>query len=191
MDPEEREWIRSCQRGNRKSFEPLVRKYQRRAYFTALGLLGNPEDALETSQEAFMRAFRALARFDADRPFYPWFYRILRNLCTNLLTRGRIRVADNADRILERVPAGPESNPERQVSRKEIQDTVWRALSFLPADHREILILREMQEMTYAEIAEQLEIPIGTVMSRLYHARRELRQRLSKRLEAWDGYHGS
>jgi RNA polymerase sigma-70 factor (ECF subfamily) len=191
MDPEEREWIRGCQRGNRNDFEPLVLKYRRRAYFTALGLLGNTDDAMETSQEAFLRAFRALSGFDSNRPFYPWFHRILRNLCLNRLTRTRIRVADNADQILERLPAGPESNPERQASRKEIQDTVWRALSFLPADHREILILRELQEHSYAEIAELLEIPIGTVMSRLYHARRELRRRLERKLESWDGYHGS
>lgn len=191
MDPEERGWIRSCQRGNRKDFEPLVLRYRRRAYFTALGLLGNPDDALEISQEAFLRAFRALAGFDIERPFYPWFHRILRNLCLNRLTRARIRVADGAEGILERLPAGPESNPERQAVRREIQDTVWRALSYLPADHREILILREMQDLSYAEIAELLEIPIGTVMSRLYHARRELRRRLERKLESWDGDHGS
>ena len=191
MDPEERQWIRGCQRGNRNDFEPLVLRYRRRAYFTALGLLGNTDDALGTSQEAFLRAFRAISGFDSDRPFSPWFYRILRNRCMNRMTRARIRVADNADGILERLPAGPESNPERQASRKEIQDVVWRALSFLPADHREILILREMQDLSYAEIAGLLEIPIGTVMSRLYHARHELRRRLSRKLESWDGCHGS
>ena len=98
-------------------------------------------------------------------------------------------MADDAERILERVPAGPESNPERQACRKEMQDAVWRALSYLPADHREILILREIQDLSYAEIAETLEVPIGTVMSRLYHARRELRERLSRRLQSWNGRH--
>ena len=191
MDSDEREWIRGCQRGDRRAFEPLVRKYRSRAYFTALGLLGNREDALDTSQDAFLRAFRALRGFDLDYPFYPWFYRILINLCRHRLARTRVRVEENAEEILENLPAGPDSDPERQANRKEIRDAVWRALAFLPGDHREILILREIQDLSYGEIAELLEIPTGTVMSRLYHARRELRKRLGSRLEVRDGCHDS
>ena len=191
MDPEERGWIRDCQRGRRDAFEPLVKRYWVRAYTVAVGLLGHPEDAREVSQDAFLRAWRALGRFDRERPFFPWFYRILTNLCRNRLASARVRVADDAAEILERLPAGPESDPDRQAQGREMRDAIWRALAFLPTDHREILILREMQGLSYAEIAELLQIPAGTVMSRLYYARRDLRERLTRRLQGRNGFHGS
>jgi len=165
-----------CQGGDRAAFEPIVTHYMRQAAAFALAWTGNPEDALDLSQEAFARAFRAISRFDPTRPFYPWFYRILRNLCWNHLGRAaRLRevpLRDDFDR------ADGRPRPDAQLERQELRARVWEGLRQCKPSDREILILREFQGLTYAEIAAVLEIPQGTVMSRLHQARRRLRERL-------------
>lgn len=173
---EERGLIERCQRGERDAFEPIVKRYMRRAAAFALGWTGSAEDALDLSQDAFVRAFRALGRFDTTRPFYPWFHRILKNLCINHLSRaGR-----GAEVPLELTApiASDLDGPERLAERREVREAVWEAIRKLGETDREILILREFQDLTYAEIASVLEIPKGTVMSRLHHARLRLREKL-------------
>ncbi|MCK4411952.1 MAG: sigma-70 family RNA polymerase sigma factor [Candidatus Eisenbacteria sp.] len=165
-----------CQAGDRAAFEPIVTHHMRRAAAFALAWTGNAEDALDLSQEAFVRAFRAISRFDPARPFYPWFYRILRNLCWNHLGRAarlhEVPLRDDFDR------ADARPRPDAQLERQELRASVWEALRKLKPNDREILILREFQGLTYAEIAAVLGIPQGTVMSRLHQARRRLRERL-------------
>lgn len=174
--PDERGLILRCQHGEREAFEPLVTKYMRLAASFALAWTGNHEDALDLSQEAFARAFRAIRRFDTSRPFYPWFHTILRNLCLNYLSRAarlhEVPLRDDIER------AGPDPGPLAYVERQETRQRVWDGIRKLQATDREILILREFQGLTYAEIAEVLEIPRGTVMSRLHTARQRLRARL-------------
>jgi RNA polymerase sigma-70 factor (ECF subfamily) len=172
-EPDERAWILRCQRGEAAAFEPLVKRYMRRAAVFALGWSGNYEDALELSQEAFTRAYRAIRRFDPDRPFYPWFHRILRNLCINHIGRARHSREVELD---DQMPlAAQEVSPAERAERGEIRSVVRSAIGRLSAQDREILVLREFQDQSYAEIAEILQIPKGTVMSRLHHARRRLR----------------
>lgn len=159
-------WVRSCQGGRSSDFEPLVRHFGPRAYRFALYLTGDAEEAKDLSQEAFIRAFAAIGRFDATRPFYPWFLRILRNLCYSHLRRRR-----SSDLVLEALPepaAPPSLSPELKLA-------VWEALGALGEADREMLVLKTFQGLSYAEIAEVLDIPRGTVMSRLYHARRRLK----------------
>lgn len=176
IDAQEQALIRRCQEGDREAFAPLVLRYRQRATGFALAWTGSTEDALDLSQEAFARAFRAIRRFDLARPFYPWLHRILRNLCLNHLSRAfRLREvplvaawdrsdgAEGADSLLER---------------EEACRQVWEGIRRLGPRDREILILREFQGLTYAEIAVVLEIPRGTVMSRLHQARLRLRQEL-------------
>jgi len=176
LDRQEQEWIRRCQGGERDAFAPLVARYQRRAAAFALGWTGNLDDALDLSQEAFARAFRAIQRFDLARPFYPWFHRILRNLCLNSLGRAarlhEVPLLPHCDRA----DAAP--GPDRLLERHEACRHVWEGIRRLRARDREILILREFQGLTYAEIAAALEIPCGTVMSRLHQARLRLRAQL-------------
>jgi len=175
--------VREAQRGGVEAFSKLVEKYKRRAYFAALGLVRNHHDALDLSQEAFARAYRAMRRFDTTRPFYPWLYRIVRNLCLNHLKR-RSRQQEVSMEIIE--PRGGESladsraGPAELAVRNELRERLWRAMENLTPEHREILVLRHFQEMSYAEIAETLECPPGTVMSRLHAARRNLRDRLDE-----------
>jgi len=176
VDIDERALILRCQKGDRKAFEPIVTQHMRRAAACALAWTGNPEDALDLSQEAFARAFRAIQRFDPARPFYPWFYKILRNLCFNYLGWAsrlhEVPLRDDWDKA-DDAPA-----PDAALERQELRRLVWDAIRKLGTRDREILVLREFQGLTYAEIAVVLEIPCGTVMSRLHQARRRLRQRL-------------
>jgi RNA polymerase sigma-70 factor (ECF subfamily) len=175
----ERELILKCRSGDARFFEPLVRAYEPAALRVATGILGHPDEARDGVQEAFIKAWQALPRFDVKRRFGPWFFQILRNHCRDMI-RGR-RSRSNyevTDEKLESRPAGDDAHPERVRERAAARAVVRRALDTLGADHRDILVLKEIQGFRYAEIAEILSIPEGTVASRLYHARRELKDAL-------------
>ncbi len=176
VDAEERDLIRRCQSGDRRAFEPIVTRYMRRAAAFALGWTGNRDDALDLSQEAFARAFRAIRRYDPERPFYPWLHRILRNVCINHLGRAsRLHEVPLDD---ARPFPSAEEGPDVALERSETRRLVWEAIRKLGEQDREILVLRELQALTYAEIAAVLDIPRGTVMSRLHYARQRLREKL-------------
>ncbi len=152
-----------------------------RAYYAALGLVGVHEDALDLSQEAFARAFRARGRIDPDRPFFPWLYQIIRRLCFNHTRdrRSHRQKLERAGSWLADTTMGREAaSPERETERAELREQVSRAIDRLEPREREVLVLREFQALKYREIAELLDIPIGTVMSRLYGARRALAREL-------------
>ncbi len=163
-------------------FERVVLCYQRKAFLAALGFLGNPEDAREASQEAFARAYRALPSFDPERPFYPWYYQILRNLCLTRITRRRR--APIATENLERVENNPASllgrTPEASAIQQDRQQRVQGAIDRLSLEHREIIYMRHYQDLSYDEMALALGVAEGTVMSRLYRARKALRQLLEE-----------
>jgi len=150
-------------------FEYLVRKYQREAYMHAIALVGNPDDAAEACQESFASAFASLPRLSELTAFYPWFYRVLRNRCLNMLSRRRTAAAylKSGDGDEPHI-AGPESLFGKQQEKAE----VWRALASLKVEFREILALKYMQGYDYETLSALLGIPRGTVMSRLYHARK-------------------
>ena len=176
------EALRRWREGDVDAFEVVVRTYMKQAYYTALGIVGNHEDAVDLSQEAFVRAFRARDRFDLRQKFYTWYYRILRNLCLNhLRNRGRACSIEVAGSDLEGAsePTGL-ADPAALAERNELTERVWAALNQLAPDEREILLLREIENCRYAEIAERLEIPKGTVMSRLFYARKRLKELLER-----------
>lgn len=201
VDAEERDAVLRCQKGERDAFELLVRRYMRRASAFALGWTGSREDALDVSQEAFVRAYRAIGGFDPARPFYPWFHQILRNLCLTRLGRlsrlNEVPLDDRLERPGHPVDAGTLAggrafedrslDPQAALERNELRAAVWSALRGLPANDREILVLREFLDLTYAEIAVVLDIPQGTVMSRLHTARGRLRERLEPTIDTAGG----
>jgi len=147
--------IKRCTSGDREAFRFLVQRYQAEAIGHATGILGRRDDAPDAVQEAFLDAYRALGRFDCARPFYPWFYAILRNRCYKMM-------AERARR---------ESSVEATLALEQ-------ALLSLEAEDRELVTLRHLDGLSYAELSQRLGIPLGTVMSRLFHARRRLRERL-------------
>ncbi len=179
--PTDGELIRRAQAGDSDAFGQIVTRYMRAAYFAALGLVGSREDALDLSQEAFARAFRARRTLDPDRPFYAWYCTTLRRLCFNFLRDRRRRDVWMAESgaWIETAAAAVES-PDRTAERHDERRRLVRAIATLPDHEREVLVLKEFEGLKYREIAELVGVPIGTVMSRLYAAR----QRLSAALEA-------
>jgi RNA polymerase sigma-70 factor (ECF subfamily) len=176
--------VRRAQAGDAEAFGSLVERYMRRAYYSALALVGSREDALDLSQEAFARAFRARRTIDPERPFYAWLYQILRRLCFNFLRDRRTRRARLAaagtwlvDEASRRAAPDPASALERDDARRRVAAAIDR----LPAREREVLALKEFEGLSYREIAALVGIPIGTVMSRLYSARHRLADALEER----------
>jgi RNA polymerase sigma-70 factor (ECF subfamily) len=176
--------VRRAKDGDTRAFGTLVERYMRRAYYSALGLVGCSEDAMDLSQEAFVRAFRARHTIDPDRPFFAWLYQIIRRLCFNHTRdrRTRRRGIDAAGEWLvdqaEARTAG--ANPERALESADAVHRVRKALGALTERDREVLVLKEFEGLRYREIAEVIGVPIGTVMSRLYTARRRLAEALEE-----------
>ena len=167
--------------GELRAFEILVERYKRHAYFIAYGFVGEREAALDLSQEAFARAYKAIGRFNPEFRFFTWFYKILSNLCINYLQKRKLRREHEVR--LEELPfevATSKADPALEYERKELNRKVWEAIQNLPPDFREIIILRHFRDFSYRELAEILEIPIGSVMSRLHYARMRLKQELGK-----------
>ena len=180
LQPEvERELIIKCRSGDPRFYEPLVRAYEGPAMRVAVGMMGNPDDAHDAVQEAFVKVYKSLGRFDVKRSFGPWFFQILRNQCRDLIrsrqSRGRLETVDER---LELRPASAEAGPERALERSAAGAVLWKGLERIGEEHREILVLKELEGFRYTEIAEILEIPEGTVASRLFHARRALKDAL-------------
>ncbi len=171
----ERELLRKCQAGDARFFEPIVRAYERPGMRIALGMTGNRDDAGDALQDAFVKTWKALGSFKLERPFGPWFFQILRNQCRDALRSRQARFRLEAlDEWVEMRPSDPEQGPERVQERKAAKELLWKGLAQLNEDHREILVLKEIEGFRYGEIARILNIPEGTVASRLFHARRAL-----------------
>lgn len=180
MQPElERELIRKCKAGDTRFYEPLVRAYEPSGLRLAVAMMGNSEDAQDALQEAFIKTYDTLHRFDLRRPFGPWFFQILRNQCRDMLRsrKSKFRM-EEVDEFLEQRPADPERGPERHHQRSTARTVLWQGLERIGPEHREILVLKELEGFRYGEIAQILEIPEGTVASRLYHARNALKEAL-------------
>jgi RNA polymerase sigma-70 factor (ECF subfamily) len=175
----ERELVERARRGDRAAFGSLVELHRERAYSAALSLLRDHEEARDLSQEAFVRAFQALDRFDPARPFFPWYYRILRNRCLNHLKRHGPRRKVSLDAMCEEDHLQFEArteDPVRSIQAEQMSRHLRAAIGRLKPEFREIIVLYHFEEMSYRDIADSLRIPIGTVMSRLFHARRALAQ---------------
>ncbi len=175
--------------GDMKAFDPLFKMLRGRAFQIAYSLVGSREDAMDLTQDTFLRVLRARESFDPKQPFLPWFHRILRNACYSYLRKNR-RVretsltqtdASGESMDFEIVDDGP--LPEDCVSDLESSRMYREALRTLSSRDREVLVLRHDQGLSYKEIAQALEIPEGTVMSRLYHARRRMKAALSPSLD--------
>lgn len=166
--------VLDIQSGDKKALGVLVERYKKLAFQTALGLVGNKDDAYDISQEAFLRVYRSAGTFDQSQPFLPWFYTIIANLSRTWLsrrTRRENRAVDLDDVSFLMVA---DSNPETDYIKKEMILQLREALMKLSFEDREIITLQHFRGMSYDEIATLLGVPKGTVMSRLYYARKRL-----------------
>ncbi len=155
-------------------FEFLVKLFRREAFYHALGFMGNSEDAADVCQEAFSKAFSAMPLLEKLDKFYPWFYSILRNHCLNVLSRKKIAQVKAGQVAEDQYPVV--FDPGVVLEKAEDSRIVFDTLGKLDPEFREILVLKYLRDMDYGNISEQLGIPRGTVMSRLYHARKAFRK---------------
>jgi RNA polymerase sigma-70 factor, ECF subfamily len=160
----------------------LVQHYKQQAYFCALGLVGEPDVAIDLSQEAFVRAWRSINRLDATRPFFPWYYRILRNLCFNHHrdAKRRARPFSEIGESTVNSIIDPDQDAATDIEKQEMSARLWDAINVLKPHDREVIVLKDFQYLSYKAIAEMLDVPIGTVMSRLYNARQSLKNQLER-----------
>ncbi len=174
---DETELIRKAIRGDREAFGILVERYHRRVVGVALAVVHNPEDALELAQETFVRAFENLRTFESRSSFSTWLYRIAANLAIDLRRReGRHTFVrgEEGENEIDRMPNSvPDSFAE--FSRGELNRRLRAALDELTPEHRAVILLREVEGLSYDEISDMLQCPRGTVMSRLHYARNRLR----------------
>ena len=178
--PGDDELIRRCRAGDVAAFEPLVEKYRQRVWRLAYQVLRDKEDAWDCAQEAFVRAFQSLPAFRGQSAFYTWLFRITINVATDRhRARGARARAFGAEQVPEeewaRTAADRGATPDQAAIQAEKRERISRALDALPLKHRTIIMLSDVEGLSYREIAQVLSCPIGTVMSRLHNARRRLR----------------
>ena len=165
--------------GEAAAFEDLVMTYQHRVFGVALRMLGNAAEAQEVAQEAFIRAHRALGDFRGDAKLSTWLYAITSRLCLNRLASGERRlVRQGEDALLRLADAAP--RPDVALERSELEAALQRAVAELPEDGRIVVVLRDLEGLSYEEIAQVLELPLGTVRSRLHRARADLKDKLER-----------
>ncbi|MEO7038274.1 MAG: sigma-70 family RNA polymerase sigma factor [Polyangiaceae bacterium] len=183
---QDRVLIELAQKGDKLAFKKLVLRHQRRAFAIALGLLRDEQDAREVVQEAFLRVHRGLDSFHGGSSFFTWLYRIVTNLSIDLIRKPARRDAeldenreiDEADiPLLSRIDG---ADPLDAIRRGEIRNKLEAALEALPVYHRGVIVMREVEGMSYEEMAEAMGVSKGTIMSRLFHARQKLQRALAE-----------
>jgi RNA polymerase sigma-70 factor, ECF subfamily len=179
----DRELIHRAQRGDDPAFAELVQRHQRRAFSIAFGLVRDEEDASEIVQEAFLRVYRGLDGFNGAASFFTWLYRIVKNLSIDLMRRPawQRELADDlageqADALFLARLGG---TPEDTLRRRELASAVGEAIEALPSYHRAVIVMREVEGMSYEEMAVAAGVSKGTIMSRLFHARKKLQRALA------------
>lgn len=170
---EEREWVRCCREGDERAFRALLERYRGRALYLAAQMTGDRAEAEDVVQEAFLRVFRSIRAFRGDARFHSWLYRIVVNLCLDRARRGPSPPPLSLEEQQETLPAPDAQTPDRAC---ETRLCVEALLTRLSPELRATLLLREMGGLSYEEIAAELEIPVGTVRSRLNAAREQFRR---------------
>ena len=181
--------VERVQRGEKQAFDILVLKYQNKIIQLANRYVHDPDEARDVAQEAFIKAYRALGRFRGDSAFYTWLYRIAINTAKNYLVASGRRPprsdidARDAEQYEGATGLKEYATPERLLMRDEIQQTIAAAIDELPDDLRTAITLRELEGLSYEEIAQTMECPIGTVRSRIFRARDAIDTRLKPLLD--------
>ena len=176
--------------GDQAAFRELFDRYHQRAYAVALGVVKNPTDAMDVVQDAFIKVHKHIDGFHGSSSFYTWLYRIVMNLAIDQVRR-RKRTTEYDDQAAQAasaaesdlLPRHSEANPGKTVARREIAVRIREALDTLPEYHRAVIVLREVQGCSYEEMSKILKVPKGTIMSRLFHARRKMQEQLKGYLD--------
>lgn len=194
-DAEDLALVTAVKGGDRRAFKVLMQRYQRKVYAVAYGFLRNQEDALDVVQESFIKVHRYIGKFEGNSSFYTWLYRIVANLCIDHLRKAkRHRDVEFNDGLRHDGKDEPPSDllphlaqfgdPSDMLRRKEILAAVEASLEHLSDKHRAVIVMRELQGMSYEEMAQAMKCSKGTIMSRLFHARRNMQKLLTEQLGA-------
>lgn len=195
---EDLELVEMARQGHAGAFRELYERYHRRVYAIALGVVRNPEAAMDVTQDAFVKLHRYLDRFEGNSSFYTWLYRLVKNQSIDYLRRNKRHQASTFDESVVKAGKGAQTavrelqlsdllsnlgDPRAAVQREEVRQAVAKALETLSAKHRAVIVLRELEGLSYAEIAKVESVSKGTVMSRLFHARRKMQAALKQSLQ--------
>lgn len=185
--------VARCLDGDQRAYQELLHRYRRSVYSITYRMIGHREEARDLAQEVFIRAFRSLHRYDPTRPFSSWIFKITSNLCIDYYRKKRLQTVSIHDTYegederprIELVDPGP--GPDDQFLSGAERDRLDVLLHSLPPRYRVVVLLRHKEDMSYEEIADELEIPIGTVKARLHRAHRLLRTKLEEAADGDDG----
>lgn len=192
-DAEDLALVTAAKAGDKRAFKVLMQRYQRKVYAVAYGFLRNQEDALDVVQESFIKVHRYIGKFEGNSSFYTWLYRIVANLCIDQLRKAKRHRDVEFDDGLRHdgkedgasLPHfGQFGDPSDMLRRKEILAAVEASLEHLSDKHRAVIVMRELQGMSYEEMAQAMKCSKGTIMSRLFHARRNMQRLLTEQLGA-------
>lgn len=193
---DEKDLVRQAKEGDTEAFRQLFERHNRRAYSLALGVVRNPDDALDVVQDAFIKAHRYLPKFEGTSSFYTWLYRIVMNLSIDHLRKAKRKQHVDFNDALSHVDGegavGEDSllpkilgaDPGKSLIRKEMREHIRLALATLSDNHRTVLVMRELEGLSYEEMAVAMECSKGTIMSRLFHARKNMQEQLLSLMNA-------
>ncbi len=192
-DFDERDLIRQCQKGDVQAFRQLVERYEDRIYGLACSILGDSEVAKDAAQEAFIRVYRALGNFEGRSSFYTYLYRITTNVCLTFAQREQRRpdrvsiegMQEASDMTLDRFLGTDE--PQNDIERIGLREEIQKVLDYLSPEHRAVVVLKDIEGFSQEEIADVLDVSVGTVKSRLSRARARLRDLLLPLYREWQG----
>jgi RNA polymerase sigma-70 factor (ECF subfamily) len=182
MGRSDEELVEACQAGEASAFDVLVARWEDRIRGAAYRFLGSEEEARDVAQEAFLRAYQAIGGFKREARFSSWLYQIATNLCRDRLRRRKTRATVSLEALEEAGPVMVETRPgaHERLLERDLAQAVRRAVHALPEEQREVVILKEYQELTFLEIAQALDVPVSTVKTRLYRGLGQLRLRLER-----------
>jgi RNA polymerase sigma-70 factor (ECF subfamily) len=186
VEPDDVELVKRCQAGDSSAFNDLVTRYRSKAFIMIYGMVQNEQDAWDLAQEGFLKAWKSIHRFKGNSSFYTWLYRIMTNVTIDSLRRKGIRgEAEFDDRIATaQVEPGSRTTPSsvplphKKLEQREIRQRIDQAISKLSPEHRAVIVMKEIEDLQYNEIADVLSCSLGTVMSRLFYARKKLQNLL-------------
>ena len=188
MEQNEQKLIARASGGDPAAFNQLMAMHEKRMYAVALRMFANREDAQDCLQEAMLRVYRAIGSFKGQSSFSTWVYRITMNTCLDELRRKKNRPNTSLDNLLDQgwSPSDGGNAPERSAIQTETRQMLAGAIRELPEDMRSAIVLRDVQGYSYDEIAQMLDVNVGTIKSRISRGREKLREKLSKRTELFD-----
>jgi RNA polymerase sigma-70 factor (ECF subfamily) len=194
MEIIEKELIKKSQKGDIESFEKLISSYQKKVFNIAFGMMHNHDDAYDISQEVFIRVFKSIRKFKGQSSFSTWLYRITTNACLdelrkrknnkNIISIDQEIQLEDGEVFRQIEDDGP--TPELVAERNELREIIKEAISKLSDEHKEVIVLRDIQGFSYDDIADIIKCPQGTVKSRINRARRMLKEILKNKVELWD-----